>query len=200
MSKRILAVALAICVLAGGVLFARPAGAADDSSAKTVKSRIKDKRDEAKAEKKARKEERKTRHEDRRENRKSFLSRLWPFGKHKEESTSFPEQKRFGTGNPRDASQVEGAKKPVTTKVRSHNRAKRDGMNFTRPVKLKRSHASPNRSSGKEDIRATHSHKNGEFRKASHKKRHAPTGLNWNLPKKSPKDKLNKDGKYRPTQ
>jgi hypothetical protein len=195
-----LAIAMAVCVLAGGVLFAHPAGAADSSDAKTENTRVNEKRDKVKADKKARKEDRQARRDGRRENRKSFLSRLWPFGKDKEEGKSFPEQKRFGTGNPRDASQYEGVKKPVTTKVRSHKKAKRDGMHFTRPVKVKRGHASPSRGSSKDDVRTTHSHKNGEFRKATHKKRHAPTGLNWNLPKKRPQDKLNKDGKYRPSQ
>jgi hypothetical protein len=214
--KKLSAALLAAGFVAGGLFVAAPASAASNPArAQSLDVQLKSDRDALKAEKakikadyKARKAQLKAERAQAKKDGETLLHRLWPFGKHKEEEqVPFPQQKRFASGNPRDMTDRNGPLRATTTKVRKHRqeRQQRDGMHFLRDTKAKKKAGAQNQTtassrSDKAKLSSVNSHKNGEFRRGTHKHRYTPSGLNWNFPKKyTVKNKLNKDGKYRPT-
>jgi hypothetical protein len=204
---RTLSLTLAAWLLAGPMLFVcMPGASAASSDEASARAKREARQEQRKSERKQRKAER----DSRRDSGDGFLKRLWPFGKKEQEERSFLQDSRFGTGNPRDTSVKKGQRSTalnrplVERKVVTHRKSERKGMQYTRQAPKKRSvsrsHASPGRASEKRLSQPQHSHKNGQYRKATHKQRHRPTGLNWNLPKQkkvSTKSFSHKNGQYR---
>jgi len=193
----VVAVALCACVL--GV--AAPARAADATKSTSARARVEQKRSEIKT----KRAERKDRRDVHRDERKSFLRRLWPFGKDKKEEPQPFIDRRFGTGNPRDTSSGDKAR-VFGVQKRSKPKTHRDGMDMVRSVPKKKHGAQKAKPSARaperrDDLRAGN-RKNGEFRRDfGRPQRHAPAGLNldWRLPQREqPRDThSHKNGAYR---